>query len=85
MVFYVETGVSYTDNYGDINERFYLSMESMFEKALKLIISNGLTVPFRVRCLNIVDDTADMGWGFHDQPYDTCYSYTGDIMHQETS
>lgn len=36
MVFYVETGVRYTDCYGDIDEPFYLSMESMYERAMNI-------------------------------------------------
>jgi hypothetical protein len=75
MVFYVENGVKYTDCYGDINEQFYLSMESMYERALKLITSKKLEGKYRGRCHKIVNDTQDMGWGFHDQLCETYYSY----------
>lgn len=75
MVFYVENGVKYTDCYGDINEQFYLSMEGMYERALKLITDNGLADSFNERCLEIVHDTADMGWGFHGQLCEIYYSY----------
>jgi hypothetical protein len=37
MLFYVEMGVRYTNQYGDINESFYTSMESMYENATKHI------------------------------------------------
>lgn len=67
MIFYVETGVKYTDYYGDIDEPFYLSMESMYERVVKYIVSNDLTSEFNDRCLKIVTDTTGMGWGFHDQ------------------
>lgn len=67
MLFYVENGVHYTDCYGDINEQFYLSMESMYEQTLDLITDNNLVDTFKDRCLKILNDTADMGWGFHDQ------------------
>ncbi|NOZ09855.1 MAG: hypothetical protein GXP09_02235 [Gammaproteobacteria bacterium] len=75
MIFYVETGVKYTDCYGDIDESFYLSMESMYERALKFIISNNLLEAFNDRCLKIVNDTTDMGWGFHDQLCEIYYGY----------
>ena len=75
MVFYVENGVNYTDCYGDINEQFYLSMESMYERALKLITDNNLESTFKERCLKIVNDTTDMGWGFHDQLCEIYYGY----------
>jgi hypothetical protein len=78
MLFYVETGVRYTDCYGDINEPFYLSMENMYERAMKYIVSNDLFAKFNDRCLKIVNDTTDMGWGFHDQLCEIYYGYIDD-------
>jgi hypothetical protein len=66
MVFYVEQGVRFTREYGDINESFYNSMESMYDEALKLICRCKLQAEFEERCRGIVDDTSGMGWGFHD-------------------
>ena len=67
MICYVEVGVRYTNEFGDINENFYSSMEKMFEQALKFIVSNNLSTHFQDRCLDIVEDTANIGWGFHDE------------------
>ena len=67
MMFYVENGVEFTCDYGDIDERFYNSMESMFESTLKFIQKNNLGKDFNTRCKKIVDDTDGIGWGFHDQ------------------
>jgi hypothetical protein len=75
MIFYVEVGVRYTNEYGDIDEKFYFSMESMYEQALKFIVTNKLSNKFRNRCLEIVEDTANMGWGFHDQLSEIYESY----------
>ncbi|MGD9162862.1 MAG: DUF6155 family protein [Desulfobacteraceae bacterium] len=75
MVFYVETGVRFTNEYGDINEAFYISMENMYEKALTFIANNGLTDIFNERLLTIVNDTDGIGWGFHDQLADLYFSY----------
>jgi hypothetical protein len=65
-VFYVEMGVRFTNEYGDIDEPFYNSMESMYENALKLIIQHQLQDQFQKRCKAIVTDTRHIGWGFHD-------------------
>ena len=75
MIFYVETGVRYTDCYGDIDEPFYMSMESMYERTLKYIVSNDLIDKFNDRCLKIVNDTTNVGWGFHDQLCEIYYGY----------
>jgi hypothetical protein len=67
MLFYVEQGVRFTDAYGDIDEPFYNSMESMFKKAVEFIVTHKLQDVFEDRCRRIVSDTSGMGWGFHDQ------------------
>ena len=37
MLFYVETGVKFTNEYGDIDEGFYSSMETTYVAALTLM------------------------------------------------
>lgn len=73
MLFYVESGVEFTCDYGDIDEPFYSSMESMYLKALKFMEKEGLLKQFENRALQIVNRTVDIGWGFHDTLSD-CYS-----------
>lgn len=63
---YVEYGVKCTLDYGDIDERFYSSMKSMFEKTLKDMDEYGVLKTFQKRCLNIHTQTQWMGWGFGD-------------------
>jgi hypothetical protein len=46
MIFYVRTVVRYTDCYGDIDELFYLSMESMYKRALDFIFKSSLKHEF---------------------------------------
>ena len=66
MIFYVEQGIRFTNAYGDIDEPFYNSMESMYENALELVIKYNLQATFQERCRKIVKDTSHIGWGFHD-------------------
>ena len=66
MLYYVEAGVRFTNAYGDINERFYLSMERMYASALAHITKHGLEEEFKPRCARIVENTSHIGWGFHD-------------------
>lgn len=69
MIFYVEMGVMFTNQYGDIHERFYLSMESMFETVIKKLHESNdksLFMQFKDRLSAIVNDTDGIGWGFHD-------------------
>jgi hypothetical protein len=38
----------------------------MYDRATKHIAENDLRDRFQQRCLGIVFDTSDIGWGFHD-------------------
>ena len=67
MLYYVECGVRFTNQFGDLYESFYSSVEGMYEQALKLIKQHQLHSQFKQRCKQIVHDTRDIGWGFHDQ------------------
>jgi len=75
MLFYVETGVKFTDEYGDMNEAFYNSMESTYANALKIIYKERLMDVFKQRSIQILDDTQDMGWGFHDSLSEIFYQF----------
>ena len=66
MLFYVETGAQFTHDYGDIDEPFYNSMESMYLKALAFMDKEGLLSEFQQRAEEILHKTEDTGWGFHD-------------------
>ena len=66
MLFYVDQGVLFTNEYGDIDESFYSSMESVYDNAVELMAKNQLHDIFQKRCLKIVKDTSHIGWGFHD-------------------
>jgi hypothetical protein len=74
LVYHVELGVKYTNIYGDIDERFYSSIESSFESATSLIKKNRLFLEYQERCSHIVEETDGIGWGFHDFLADIYYS-----------
>ena len=66
MLYYVEIGVRFTREYGDIDEPFYNSMEGMYEKVMNYIAENELQEAFKDRCRKVVVNTSNIGWGFHD-------------------
>ncbi|HVA99544.1 MAG TPA: DUF6155 family protein [Bacteroidia bacterium] len=75
MLFYVECGVNYTNSFGDINEPFYNSIAGMFHDASKYIQTNGMQAQYKQRCKKIMDDKANIGWGFHDELSDYYYDF----------
>lgn len=65
MLFYVEMGCKFTNEYGDIDEPFYNSFESMFASAVKEIVKFSLQDEFKFYCQDVVN-SAPSGWGFYD-------------------
>jgi len=66
MLYRVEQAVEFTNDFGDIDERFYVSTEGVYANALHLITSEKLQKEFDVRAYDIVYNTRNIGWGFHD-------------------
>lgn len=67
LLFCIETGVQFTNNYGDINEEFYIAFEDLFERAAELAVISELGEQYRQQSQAIVDSTSGIGWGFHDE------------------
>ena len=73
QLYFVECGIEFTNEYGDIDERFYNSMEGMYRDVIDTLISledEALTSRFRDRLKAAVDDSENIGWGFYDELYD---------------
>jgi hypothetical protein len=66
MLYYVEKGIQGTNAYGDIDEAFYNSVESVFEQALKAILKTHNPEMYLPRLRALVTATRNIGWGFHD-------------------
>ncbi len=66
MLYYVETGVEFTNEYGDIDEQFYSSLESVYLQALTLMKKEKILEKFMQRADQIASETKNMGWGFYD-------------------
>jgi hypothetical protein len=77
MMAYVESGVRYTDEYGDIDEYFYNAMENMYDNALKYLKTNKLLESFQGRARDVVKNTQNMGWGFPDNLGEIYNQYFG--------
>jgi hypothetical protein len=69
MLTYVENGVKYTNEYGDIDEEFYEKIYEMLEQfcaLLKTPEGTPLYTRFRERLLRIRTNTKGIAWGFGD-------------------
>lgn len=78
MVYYVEMGMCFIDEYGDISESACNSIESMYESVLKFIVKNKLQKEFKKRCLNITKHKKADCWGLNDSLEDVYDEFFGE-------
>ena len=78
MISYAENGVEFTNEYGDIDQKFYNNIEGMYEKALKFVFEENLNQQFQDRFRKIMEASDGIGWGFSDGLCDLYYSYYED-------
>ena len=76
LMTYVENGAEFTQDYGDIDERFYSSVESALDELATLLRgeARGMYPQFSERLARVEQMTDGIGWGFHD--------YIGDVVGQ---
>jgi hypothetical protein len=74
LMTYVEQGAEFTHDYGDIDERFYNSVESALDELATLLLHEAreLYPQLSERLARVEQITSDIGWGFHD--------YIGDVV-----
>lgn len=68
LLTYVENGTRFTHEYGDIDERFYSSVESALDELAALLRGEGreLYPQFSGRLARVEQMSDGIGWGFHD-------------------
>jgi hypothetical protein len=75
-VYYVECGTGFTLEYGDIDERFYDSLVSMLNLALKILntVEPQIKGEYRPRFKALMDKGyGEIGWGYGDYLADAFY------------
>ena len=75
MLFYIETGVNFTAEYGDMWEQYYTALENNFDKAMAFVYKNGYLEELRPRIENMLKLSEKCGWGFPDTLYDFYNQY----------
>ena len=75
MVFFVECGNNFTVGFGDIDEGFYDSLNGMYRRAIKKVLSlpENQQQEFRGRLKAIMISSSGIGWGYHDMLSDDYY------------
>ena len=68
MLTYVENGTEFTHEFGDINESFYNSLESVLNEMAELLLGEGSEFypQFRERTQRLTIHADHIGWGYGD-------------------
>ena len=75
MFSHISLGVDFTNEYGDITEAFYSSLENSFEQALKYSVKQGIDDMVKEEAQMLFQKCQGFGWGFSDTIADIFYSY----------
>lgn len=73
MLFYVENACQFTNEYGDMWEQYYTSVENNFNRTMAFMNKNGLLEQFKPRLTKCMELASPCGWGFADAI--ACYYY----------
>ena len=69
MLTYIEQGTKFTNTYGDIDEPFYNSLESMlyeFKKGIETDKTGDYLDNFKERLKKLYTNAHNLGWGYGD-------------------
>lgn len=67
LLYRAEMMIEFSQQFGDIDEPFYNSLESSYEEACKLIKEEKLEKLFRTECRRLMNETYHFGWGIYTQ------------------
>lgn len=81
MLYYVEVGINFTKEFGDIDEKFYMTIENAYEKALDYIFDNDVQKILVDKAHQIKVKSQGIGWGFGDNIADIYYEYYNDDIY----
>src|SRR5260370_10915995 len=81
MLTYVENGTEFTHEFGDINESFYNSLESVLNEMVQLLVREGseLYPRFRERVQRLTTHADHIGWGYGDALRDQGYHLENEL------
>jgi hypothetical protein len=86
LMTYVENGARFTHEYGDIDERFYRSVESALDELAVLLRGEAreLYPSLSGRLASVEQMTDGIGWGFHDFVADVVWRLEEELGGPET-
>ena len=81
MLTYVENGTEFTHEFGDINESFYNSLESVLNEMAQLLLREGSEFypRFRKRVQRLATRADGIGWGYGDALRDQVYQLESEL------
>ena len=85
MIFYVECGVDFSNDFGYDDGPFYTSLEKTFVEALDLLQTEDLLEKFEERAYQIMINSDNSGYGFGDYISEAFYDFYPDSHIEEVN
>ena len=81
MVYFFEMGNQFTVDFGDIDESFYNSLESMFDKIIDMLRNQPANIQdkYLLRLQDAVSSANSIGWGYYDYLCDILIPFEEEI------
>ncbi len=78
MLYYVECGMEFINEYSDNDEHLITSLENAYEKTLEFMNKENVLEKFKERAKHISDESDGYGWGFEEFIGDCYLQYYSD-------
>ena len=79
-----ETGTEFTKTFGDIDERFYITVEEAFNEGLLISQNEGILNKFRKKADKIQINAQNIGWGFSDEMASIYWEFYAEMEDEDT-
>lgn len=83
LLFFVETGINFINDYGDLDNGFYKGLCKYYNESLTIYRNEGQLENVKVRAYFAMTNTMDMTWGFHEYLTDVFNEFFPDYYDNE--
>lgn len=78
-LYYVQAGIKSSHRYGGINERFYDSLESVYQETIKRVLAQPEPEVYRQKLEELMNLSEGIAWGFYDAMVDLFSQYVATV------
>lgn len=82
--YFVEIGTKFTHTFGDIDDKFYRTLENAFYEGLQILENEGLLNKFKERIETLEINAQGLGWWFSDTMTSIFMEFYGEMEEEDS-